>query len=107
MNCGVLRAERFKEFRDYNYGFEEKIIVDAPSDFVSTSKNPGETKGYLINLIDIKEGIHYGLGTVSGDQVKFNQDDVLVYDKEGNVFYAKGYSFDDRTFYNAKSFKNN
>ena len=62
-------------------------------------------KGRLIDTTKLTDGVHYGNGTVNGDSVTFDQDDVLVYDKNGTVYYAKGYLHEDRYYYTATTTK--
>ena len=84
-----------------NAGFEEVVIYNAPADFISTSSTAGEVKGYLINWDQFDDKASFGLGSVSEGKVYFGKDDVLVYDKNGTVYYAKGYEDGEELYYNA------
>ncbi|MBQ9313567.1 MAG: hypothetical protein IJ220_00970 [Clostridia bacterium] len=107
MNFGVLRTEKFEKYRDINYGFEFVTIENAPKDFVSFPiSGTNEVVGYLIDTGELEDLPSFGKGTVSENTVFFDLDDVLVYDKNGNVFYAKGYPHDGRYYYNATSYTN-
>lgn len=99
LNFGVLRAQNFEDHGDMDYGFEEVYIDNAPEGFVSISED--EVKGYLFHKDFLKNNVRFGNGTIYGDTVTFDLDDVLVYDKNGTVYYAKGYYNDGELFYNA------
>ena len=104
VKLGTVRAQNFEEYGDKDYSFQEVYIQNAPEGFISISND--EIKGYLIHK-DIYKGVlkKYGNGTISGDTVEFDMDDVFVYDKNGTVYYAKGYFNDGKLFYNATSYR--
>lgn len=76
-----------------NKGFTKVTVENAPEGFVSF--NADGTTGYVVDLSligyqNLSSGRAYQ-GINAGDTVTFDEDDVYVYDKDGNVFYVKGY----------------
>ena len=100
---GTYRAESFEKNGDFDYGFQKVSVENAPDDFISLDKN--STTGYLINLDTLGYKPYYGKGSVTGDVVIFDVDDVYVYDKNGTVYYAKGYEDGDNIYYNATVYR--
>ena len=100
----TVRAKNYMEHDDMNYGFEKVILVDAPTEFISFSGESADV-GYLINLemFGFKPQ-NRGKAEVTSGSVTFKKDDVYVYDKNGAVYYAKGFQEDDTIYYNSKSF---
>jgi len=74
-------------------------MVGAPEDFISTSQD--KVTGHVIDINRLEDVPSFGKGTYSNGEVIFDKDDVYVYDKNGTVFYAKGYVKDGEVFYNA------
>lgn len=103
VELGIVRAQNFEEHGNKDYGFQKVIIENAPTGFISISED--EVMGYLIHTDILKGNTKYGSGTISGDTVSFDLDDVLVYDKNGTVYYAKGYVSEERLYYNATVYK--
>ena len=99
---GNDRAEKFKKLRDFNSGYREVTIKNAPTDFVSFENGEStDIKGYFVDLNNLKTKLLFGNGTITDNTVTFGKDDVLVYDKNGKVYYAKGYEYDGKVYYNA------
>lgn len=75
-----------------NQGFIKVRVQDAPTTFESFDEE--EITGYVVDLHVIeyeKSTVGQGyLDFVEDDLVKFNVDDVYVYDAMGTVYYAKG-----------------
>lgn len=75
-----------------NQGFIKVRVQDAPTTFESFDED--EITGYVVDLHVIeyeKSTVGQGyLDFVEDDVVKFNVDDVYVYDAIGTVYYAKG-----------------
>ncbi len=75
-----------------NQGFIKVRVQDAPETFESFDED--EITGYVVDLHVIeyeKSTVGQGyLDFVEDDLVKFNVDDVYVYDAIGTVYYAKG-----------------
>ncbi len=87
-----------------NKGFYKAKIKNPPMNFVSFSED--EIYGYVIDLSythveDAERGHDYlrFATNIDSNLVEFGKDDVYIYDKEGNVFYAKGYGTDDGIYY--------
>ena len=91
---------------DENDGFKRVTIQNAPSDFISFPNESGQVIGYVIdiNKLDFKTKSR-GYAEVTGDTVTFDKDDVYVYDKNGSVFYAKGFTNDYKVYYSGTVFK--
>lgn len=103
---GTKRANNFNEYEEMEKGFKEVTLINAPNDFISFSSTPGEVKGYLIDLELLGyTNLKRGNGSVSGDTVTFDKDDVYVYDKNGTVYYAKGFREETKVYYNATIYK--
>lgn len=105
ISVGVYRARCLVDYDDENYGFNPVQLVDAPEEFISFSGDASDM-GYVIDLdlIDFKPTVR-GKGDVNVNKVTFGKDDVFVYDKNGRIYYAKGFSNSDKLYYNATSFK--
>lgn len=74
-----------------NAGFTKAKVENAPGSFVSVSED--SISGYVIDLDTIKvSGTKTGKGEIINETVTFGKDDVYVYDNEGKVYYAKGYT---------------
>lgn len=100
----TYRAGLFEEKGDTDYGAKTVELVGAPSEFVSIS-NSG-VKGYVVEM----SKINYTAKLIAkeeftGDTVTFGIDDVLIYDKLGAVFYAKGYRDENKLYYNVNCYK--
>lgn len=100
----TYRTGLFEEKGDTDYGAKTVELVGAPSEFVSISNS--SVKGYVVEM----SKINYTAKTVAkeeftGDVVTFGVDDVLVYDKLGAVFYAKGYRDENKLYYNVNCYK--
>lgn len=93
-----------------NKGFYKTVVKNAPAKFNSFSDD--EMYGYVVNLEligyteKIKRGKDYKRFEVNSDAneendicVTFGEDDVYIYDKNGNVFYAKGYFVEEKVYY--------
>ena len=104
LKFGQARTKSFEKDRDMNKEFKEVTILDAPSDFISFSNENGEVKGYLIDFEKLPDKPNYGTDSIDGDTVTFGVDDVFVYDRDGTVYYVKGYYYDG-TFYYTPSVK--
>ena len=85
-------------------GFYKTKIKNPPVNFVSFSED--EIYGYVIDLEyvhteDAERGHDYKrfATNVENNFVEFGVDDVYVVDKEGNVFYAKGWITDEGVHY--------
>ena len=96
---GIHRAKSWDEDDNENIDFKLVNIENAPDAFKSVEA--GSVKGYLIDLDVLNYHLPYGSGTITGDTVKFDVDDVYVYDKNGTVFYAKGFDDAGEIYYNA------
>ena len=74
--------------------------MNAPKEFISISDDA--VKGYLIDTSRFKDKPNFGNATISGTTVKFDLDDVLVYDQNGSIYYARGYlnDKDKQLYYN-------
>ena len=108
MKFGIVRAESFEETRKLDDKFELVEIINAPEGYISVSNNQGKTLGYLVDISLLKDSPSFGKGTVATNgKAEFDKDDVFVYDKNGTVYYVKGFdSHDgDRIYYNATVFK--
>lgn len=100
----TYRAGLFEEYGDMDYEAKVVEIIDAPSEFVSISDS--STKGYVVDM----SKLNYSTKVIAkdafeGDTVTFDVDDVIVYDKLGAVYYAKGYRDEDKLYYNVKCYK--
>lgn len=85
-------------------GFYKTKIKNPPANFVSFSET--EIYGYVIDLEyvhteDAERGHDYKrfATNIAANVVEFGVDDVYVLDKEGNIFYAKGWETDDGIHY--------
>ncbi len=85
-------------------GFYKTKIKNPPVSFASFSED--EIYGYVIDLEyvhteDADRGHDYKrfAKDIENNVVEFGKDDVYVCDKDGNVFYAKGYQTDEGTYY--------
>lgn len=96
-----VRAESFEKNRDMNKEFKKVNIENAPSDFISFPNNEHQIQGYVIDTSKLADKPKYGNDSVDGDTVEFGKDDVFVYDKNGTIYYAKGYLYDGEYFYTA------
>lgn len=97
------RTKNFEASGDLNKGFTEVVLADAPSSFVSFEA--GTSKGYVVNfdLLDYNvRGTGKGDSTVSA--ATFGVEDIYVYDKNGTVFYVKGFADDGKIYYNANTY---
>lgn len=97
------RTKNFEASGDLNKGFTEVVLADAPSSFVSFEA--GASKGYVVNfdLLDYNvRGTGKGDSTVSA--ATFGVEDIYVYDKNGTVFYVKGFADDGKIYYNANTY---
>ena len=71
-------------------GFTKVVVEGAPDDFVSFDND--EITGYWVNMKTINEDtIKTGHEELTEMKVRFNYQDVYVYDAEGKVYYAKGW----------------
>ena len=100
----TYRAGLFEEYGDMDYEAKAVEIIDAPSEFVSISDS--STKGYVVDM----SKLNYSTNSIAkdafeGDTVTFDVDDVIVYDKLGAVYYAKGYRDENKLYYNVKCYK--
>jgi type II secretory pathway pseudopilin PulG len=100
----TYRAGLFEEYGDMDYEAKAVEIIDAPSEFVSISDS--STKGYVVDM----SKLNYSTTSIAkdafeGDTVTFDVDDVIVYDKLGAVYYAKGYRDENKLYYNVKCYK--
>ena len=50
--------------------------------------------------MDYKPNVR-GKGAITNGTVTFGVDDVYIYDKNGTIFYVKGYLSDNKLYYNA------
>ena len=101
LNFGTIRMENFEKYREMDKDFKEVIILNAPEDFISISNEDSYKRGYLIDMTKLKDKTAFGQEEIDGNTVTFDIDDVIVYDKNGTVYYAKGYQYDGYVFYNA------
>lgn len=89
----LLNAKNGLSEESVNNGFIKVTVEGAPEGFVSFDTD--SITGYVVDLSvigynNLSTGKAYK--TVStGDTITFGEDDVYVYDADGNVFYAKGY----------------
>lgn len=99
----AVRAKNYIEHDDMNYGFEEVELFNAPAEFISFSDDA--TVGYLINfdMLEFKPQ-NRGKADITTGSAIFKKDDVYVYDKNGAVYYVKGFQEEDSIYYNAKSY---
>lgn len=100
----TYRAGMFEEKGDMDYDAKTVELVDAPSEFVSISES--STKGYVVDM----SKLNYSTKVIAKDAfdgsiVTFGVDDVIVYDKLGAVYYAKGYKDENKLYYNVKCYK--
>ena len=100
----TYRTELFEEKGDTDYGAKVVELVDAPSEFISISES--STKGYVVDM----SKLNYSTKVIAkdafdGNIVTFGVDDVIVYDKLGAVYYAKGYKDENKLYYNVKCYK--
>lgn len=102
----LYRANCLTKYDDENYGFKYVTLANAPDTFVSCSDDASEVTGYVVDfgLLDYIPQSR-GKGIVNSEQVKFEEDDVFVYDKNGAVYYAEGFSHNDRLYFNAKTYR--
>lgn len=85
-----------------------RVYVDGniPYSFLSINSE-GPKEAYLISLDyvgcdEMATGKDYKRFEAEGENiktVKFGEDDVYVYDSKGKVFYARGFEFEDNTYY--------
>ena len=93
---------------DENKDFIKVTIENAPSKFVSFPSEDGSIIGYAIDLDKISYGgAKRGFQDVKDGKVTFGVDDIYVYDKNGIIYYAKGFRVGDKTYYNDGSFVEN
>lgn len=102
----TVRTNNFELYRDTDYGFEEVVITNAPEEFISASNDSNTVIGHVIDTNRIKDALYRGKGTHDSGVVVFDKDDVYVYDKNGTVFYAKGFQTEEYIYYNATAHKN-
>lgn len=102
----TVRARNSMEHNDENYGFKAVTLLNAPEDFVSFSNDASNKTGYVIDfdLIDYKPESR-GMAIITEEEITFENDDVYVYDKNGAVYYVKGFANEDKIYYNAKCFE--
>ena len=103
-----MRAETFEETRNFDSKFTRVEIINPPEDFISFPNESGKIIGYLINLEELKDKQSFGKGNVATEgKVEFDKDDVFVYDKNGTVYYAKGFeSVEEKlVYYNTTVYK--
>lgn len=96
-----IRTESFEKSRDMDKEFKKVNIENAPSDFVSFPNNEHQIQGYVVDTSKLPDKLRYGNASVDGDTVEFKKDDVFVYDKNGTIYYAKGFNYDGKIYYNA------
>lgn len=100
----TYRITLFEENGDTDYEAKSVEIVGAPSEFKSISNS--STKGYVVDMSKLSYSTKtIAKGEFAGDTVTFGVDDVLVYDKLGAVYYAKGYKDENKLYYNVKCYK--
>lgn len=100
----MYRTTLFEENDDTDYETKSVEIVDAPSEFKSISNS--STKGYVVDMSKLNYSTKtIAKGEFTGDTVTFGVDDVLVYDKLGAVYYAKGYKDANKLYYNVNCYK--
>lgn len=92
----IINSKNGIEEEILNAGFKKIEVENPPKNFVSF--DVGKNTAYLIDLdvIDytkLKSGQEYK-DLISGDKVKFDEDDVYIYDKKGTVYYVKGISIE-------------
>lgn len=93
---------------DENKDFIKVVVKNAPDKFASFSSDSGDVIGYAIDLSVLKfNGTKRGLEKITNGEVEFGVDDVYIYDKNGTVYYVKGFDFDDRLYYNPNLFVEN
>ena len=100
----TYRTELFEEKGDTDYGAKVVELVDAPSEFISISESG--PKGYVADM----SKLNYSTKVIAkdafdGNIVTFGVDDVIVYDKLGAVYYAKGSKHENKLYYNVKGYK--
>ncbi len=100
VSVATYRAENAVLY-DENKDFIKVVVKNAPDKFVSFSSNSGDTIGYAIdlNVLDYK-GAKRGTKKIINGEVEFGVDDVYIYDKNGTVYYVRGFDFDDKLYYN-------
>lgn len=100
----TYRAGMFEEKGDMDYEAKAVELVDAPSEFVSISNS--STKGYVVDMSKLDYSTKViAKDAFDGSVVTFGVDDVIVYDKLGAVYYAKGYKDENKLYYNVKCYK--
>jgi hypothetical protein len=83
-------------------GFTRISVSGAPTSFNSFALQGAETGtiGYLVKLDTIKmDQLTIGQEYKTATEVTFGLTDAFVYDSEGEVFYAIGRKYDDKTYY--------
>ena len=99
---GTKRANNFENSGDMNDGFSQVTLNDAPDTFVSFIDS--SDVGYIVDfdLIDY-EPLGLGLGSTDVSEATFGVEDIFVYDKNGTIFYVKGYPNDGLIYYNSRA----
>lgn len=92
----IINSKNGIEEEIINAGFKKIEVENPPKNFVSF--DAGKNTAYLIDLsvidyTELKTGQEYK-DLVSGDKVKFDENDVYIYDKKGTVYYVKGISIE-------------
>ena len=95
-SVNVKRAANSKnglDERTINSGFAKVSITNAPKGFASFDAD--DVTGYVVDLSTIEyDKLRRGQGYLDfeeGDTVNFGEDDVYIFDADGNVYYAKGF----------------
>lgn len=100
----TYRAGMFEENGDMDFDAKAVELVDVPSEFVSISES--SMKGYIVDMSKLDYSTKViAKDAFEGSIVTFGVDDVIVYDKLGAVYYAKGYKDENKLYYNVKCYK--
>lgn len=99
----IKRANGIANYDNENYDFLKVELVNAPEKFKSFDE--GRITGYLIDFskLDFKPN-GTGLETLVGNVATFKQNDVYVYDKNGTVYYVKGFENEGKIYFTMTSY---
>lgn len=99
----IKRANGIANYDNENYDFLKVELVNAPEKFKSFDE--GKITGYLIDFskLDFKPN-GTGLETLVGNVATFKQNDVYVYDKNGTVYYVKGFENEGKIYFTMTSY---
>lgn len=99
---GTKRASNFESVGNMEAGFNQVTLSNAPDTFVSFSDS--KEIGYIVDfdLIDYKP-LGLGTGDIDVTEATFGVEDIFVYDKNGTIFYVKGYPNDGLIYFNSRA----